>query len=202
MLASILAITIVPAVFGGGFALAVFRFVRETRKINTDELSHRFSLTKQHRLVITPRKSTYVAGALLGFAIAAPLAALVAQGVSDYSAVAIMLLLGITYFMAHNVRMFLWKGPFLQIDKNGIQYRLWSDAVIPWQAIIGLKRYEYKEGERIMIYVDPAYQPQTMTRRFLPESAVGRLYLNLSGTSHRLGHLLAAFRLYRPDLYH
>lgn len=202
MLASILAITIVLGVFGGGFALAVVGFVRETQKINTDELSRRFSLTKQDRLIITPRKSTYLAGALLGLAVAAPLAAFVAEGFSYYSTVPILLLLGLAYFVVHNVKMLLWKGPFLLADRNGIQYRLWSDTVIPWEAIVGLKRFEYKEGERIMIYVDPAYQPRTITRGLLHEYAAARLYVNLSDTSHRLGHLLAAFRLYRPDLYH
>lgn len=201
MLASVLAIAIVLAVFGGGFALAVIGFVRETQKINTDELSRRFPLTIQDRLVISPRKGTYVAGALLGLLVAIPLAGLVAQRVSDYPAVPI-LLLGIAYFMGHNVKMFLWKGPLLVIDKHGIQYRLWSDSVIPWKAIIGLKRYEYRERERIMIYIDPAHQPMTMARRLLPESAAGRLYLNLSDTSHRLGHLLSAFRFYRSDIYH
>jgi hypothetical protein len=202
MLVSVLAIAFALAVFGGGFTLAVVGFLRETRKTSTDELSRRFSLTQQDRLVVTPRKSTHVAGALLGLAVAAPLAALVAQGVSNYLIIPILLLLGATYFVAHNLKIILWKGPFLIADQNGIQYRIWSDTVIPWRAIIELKRFEYKEQERIMIYVDPAYQPQTITRRLLPEREAGRLYLNLSDTSHRLGHLLAAFRLYRPDLYH
>ena len=201
MLASIFAITIVLGVFGGGFALAVVGFVRETRKIDTDELSHRFSVTKQDRLIITPRKSTYIAGALLGLAFAAPLAAFVSQGISDYPTVPILLLLGLAFFVVHNAKMLLWKGPLLLADRNGIQYRPGSDTVIPWEAILELKRFKYKEAERIMIYVDPAYQPLTTARRLLPEYAAGRLYVNLSNTSHRLGHLLAAFRLYRPDLY-
>lgn len=201
MLASILVVAFVLAVFGGGFTLAVIGFVRETRKIDTDELSRCFSFTHQDRLVVTPHKGTHLTGALLGSAIAAPLALFVVKGGSDYPAVPILLLLGVVCFVVHNLKMLFWKGPFLLADQNGIQYRLWSDAIIPWRAITRLKRFEYKEGERIMIYVDPAYQPQSARCRFLPEPEAGRLYLNLADTNHRLGHLLAAFRLYRPDLY-
>lgn len=201
MLNSLLAFALFLTVFGGGFALAVIGFIREMRKVDTDELSRQFPFRAENRLIVMPRKGTYVAGGLLGFAAAVCMVGIAIHAEALEAAMIALVLLAAIYFVVHNVKMLLWSGPILIADQNGIQYRRWSNVPIPWDAMIALKRIEYKERERIMIIIDPAYRLSGKVGRLIRTSEGKAVYVNLADTDHRLGHLLAVFRANRPHLY-
>lgn len=201
MLIKIFVFVLIIAVYGGGFALAVAAYIRERRKVSTEVLSRQFPFTAQDRLIVLPCRTPHIVGALLSAGIAGPMALWVYQGISDQLAIPIFFFVVATATLVHFIKMLLWKGPLLTADKNGILYRRWSNTVIPWEAVRSLKRYEYKEGERILLSVDHAYPGDGFLNKLGNAHGANNMYVTLANADHRLGHLLAAFRVHRPDLY-
>lgn len=93
------------------------------------------------------------------------------------------------------LRQLLRTGPVMEIDARGILWRRWSDAVIPWSAIVRAEpRAMYNQKFLCLWLDDPGRYPATSTLGKLSSLnkgiGFGDLALSMQGTDQSFDRLL------------
>lgn len=108
---------------------------------------------------------------------------------------------------AEFVRRALDPRPMLRMDQEGIWYRPYSNAVIPWEQIVGLEVHPMRGHTVVSLHLrnPEAYPPTNPLTRWTAgfNSAVGFGALAIAATYLTGGPatVVAAVRHYRPDLF-
>jgi len=99
-------------------------------------------------------------------------------------------------------RMFFETEALLRIDQHGIQWRRWSDDLIPWSEITDVTMWQHKAQKAIVLHLrDPAQFPGRgimgwagKANRALTGGDIG---ISMTGTDRSVSEAMAAIEHYR-----
>jgi hypothetical protein len=95
------------------------------------------------------------------------------------------------------------RDDWLVVDRNGIRWRQWSEATIPWPAIRSWSQYSLRGQQFLCLQLkDPSQFPGSgigaWLRGFNKAIGFGDIALSVAGTDRTFDELAAAVRRYAP----